>query len=297
LASLALNIFPHRRSDTLLLCALQIINAHLKKTTLMHKLTFITLLIFIIGSHTASFAQCHHTIHVHHSSGHVHARTGSHTHYHSHYSSHYHSHDRGSSSGYYWNRSNGGDSHSIYGFRFDVPLRGTNEITAAAGAESSWQLNDKDVTVATPNYFGTYRYYITNGLALGISVGTQTTSGKDTCNCTVPGTQPGKGPLYDFSTRTITVGAELTWVIASEQFFQVYQGLGAGVSFFDEHDTYPDKTTSSLTGIRYVGQVTLGGLRFGRALGAYVEIGYGYKGIVNGGLSYQAGHRKSHKFG
>ncbi len=256
----------------------------------MHKLTSIALLFIILISRTSSFAQCHHTgSHVHHSSSHSHVHFSSHGH--SHY--HYHSHERHSS----YNRGYSSGSALGYGARLSDPLRGTHEIAAGAGAESAWQLLDKNVVSATPNYFGSYRYFITNGVAIGFSAGTQTTSGTDTCNCLVPGTQPGKGPLYDFKTTTVTVAAELTWVLFSKNSFQAYEGVAAGVSYYNERDSYADKTTSLLSGYKFNGQLTLAGIRFGRALGGFVELGFGYKGLINGGISYQAGYKKAHRFG
>ena len=69
-----------------------------------------------------------------------------------------------------------------------------------------------------------------------------------------------------------------------------------GIAPFTETDHYANGTTSSFFGYNFTGQATILGLRFGRPLGGIVELGYGYKGIVDRGISCDPEYRKHHPF-
>ena len=69
-----------------------------------------------------------------------------------------------------------------------------------------------------------------------------------------------------------------------------------GIAPFTETDHYANGTSSSFSGYNFTGQATILGLRFGRALGGFVELGYGYKGIADGGISYDPDYKKHHPF-
>ena len=69
-----------------------------------------------------------------------------------------------------------------------------------------------------------------------------------------------------------------------------------GIAPFTETDHYANGTSSSFSGYNFTGQATILGLRFGRALGGFVELGYGYKGIEDGGISYDPDYKKHHPF-
>jgi len=235
----------------------------------------------------STFAQCHHTGgHAHVSS---HAHFTSHTHYHS---SHYHSSHCRSHNTYGSNR---GSNRYYYGI--SDPLKGTHELAAGAGAVSAWQIADPTFPAGTPNYFASYRYFFTKGTAVGISAATQTIWGKDSCHCLTKSNPAEPAYLYDYRVTTMTMAADLNWLLYSKKQVQVYQGLSAGLSQYFENDVYPDNTTSSVSGVKFNGQVTLAGLRYGKALGGFVEVGFGYKGLVSGGLSYQTGYKRTHRYG
>jgi hypothetical protein len=225
-----------------------------------------------------SFAQ-------HHFSGHSHA----HASFHPHHTYHYHSHSHSSG-----DRS---DRTSRYhAQRISVPMTHESEFTVNTGMLSDHEILDSKVTSRQPIYSGSFKYYFNDWLGVSLSAGVQYLSGKDTgtFNTGVPGiTAPG---LYDFRANAITVAGGFTWVYFGQRNYQLYGSVEAGISIFNESDRYPDNTSSQATGIRFNGHCSLLGFRYGRSLGCFVELGLGYKGLINTGISYQAGWKKAHRF-
>ncbi|MFK5857565.1 MAG: hypothetical protein QM503_15660 [Bacteroidota bacterium] len=71
---------------------------------------------------------------------------------------------------------------------------------------------------------------------------------------------------------------------------QLYSGLGIGYTFGSETLKPPiesGKTTTSGTINSFAWQVNVIGIRVGNSIAGFAEFGYGYKGIVNVGLSIQ----------
>ncbi len=70
---------------------------------------------------------------------------------------------------------------------------------------------------------------------------------------------------------------------------QAYSGFGIGYSYvnesLDQLNVEQSDTATSLNKLAY--QITAVGLRIGKQFGGFVEFGYGYKGIVNVGISVQ----------
>lgn len=67
---------------------------------------------------------------------------------------------------------------------------------------------------------------------------------------------------------------------------QLYSGLGIGASFYKSvgrSSSRPEVFTYHKTIFSF--QATPIGVRFGRAVGAHIELGFGYKGLVNLGVS------------
>lgn len=92
----------------------------------------------------------------------------------------------------------------------------------------------------------------------------------------------GKG----YSNR-ITIALEGDYRYINKDIFQMYSGLGLGYTF--RKDTYnPDIGPEQTNNINHFNfQLTAVGVRFGKSLGGFMELGFGYKGILNFGLSYQ----------
>lgn len=90
-----------------------------------------------------------------------------------------------------------------------------------------------------------------------------------------------------------SLGVESNYRYISKPKFQMYSGLGAGYAFgkttFKLGDALEFKNTNNDNSkINYFTfHVTALGFRVGKKLAAFAELGVGYKGIINGGLSYQ----------
>ncbi|MCX6245172.1 MAG: hypothetical protein NTU98_10765 [Bacteroidetes bacterium] len=85
---------------------------------------------------------------------------------------------------------------------------------------------------------------------------------------------------------------QLTYI--NKPFIRLYSRLGVGISIDAYTGVSPIyKSTEILK--RPAFQVTLIGLRVGRAFGGFAEFGYGFTGIVSAGLSYRFAGKKKHE--
>ncbi|MFD2552507.1 hypothetical protein ACFSQP_11860 [Bizionia sediminis] len=83
---------------------------------------------------------------------------------------------------------------------------------------------------------------------------------------------------------TIGVGTEYHYI--ANTWFQMYSGGALALSTASSENTSPENTQKDNT--TYLNfQINALGFRFGKALAAVVELGVGYKGFANVGLSYQ----------
>lgn len=94
----------------------------------------------------------------------------------------------------------------------------------------------------------------------------------------------------DLSRTFYTVALEWEYRYVNQGPIQVYSGLGLGFTYATEElAPPPEMTTTSSTGnisnIAY--QVNAVGIRLGKKYAGFVELGYGYKGIINAGFSLQ----------
>lgn len=234
-------------------------------------LAFFISLSFIAGA-APGHGHCHfHSSGSHHFSGHhiVSHSCVHHFHYHPTYHVHVHT-------GHY----NSGPHVE----RIIYPLNRVSDAGGSVGTATFATLSDTTRihnSVAAIN--ASYRYFVTRGLALGISGSFQPLSG--TSNLVLPSTP------FNFTGSNTTVAADLTWLYSSREWYQSYGGIGGGVSFMHEHDIYTDHTVRDINTQTFAFQFTLLGIRVGRSLGAYAELGLGYKGLINAGISWQGGRR------
>lgn len=130
----------------------------------------------------------------------------------------------------------------------------------------------KDVRVTQAAWSITYKYHVSERLAVGAS--------------SVYNPQPDRW-IPDFATddrwrrRSMTTVGEATLFWAKAKDFQFYGTGGAG--FFVKQSSLYDTQTTNEFGLTF--QVSPVGLRIGKRVGVFMELGYGYKGIFNGGLS------------
>ncbi len=139
------------------------------------------------------------------------------------------------------------------------------------------------------NLFFTYRFVSLNELLLwGATVG----YGTSTSEVYYIGQKQG---VID---RQFVTGAfELQYRYVNNGFFQMYSGLGLGVTVGKEQFTSETEGIDSgnRTMILPGYQINFAGVRFGKRLGITFELGYGYKGIMNIGIAYSVykfGHKK-----
>ena len=86
---------------------------------------------------------------------------------------------------------------------------------------------------------------------------------------------------------------ELYYIYYFRKRLEIYTLAGFGPAFISTDYTYPNGNPSAANTspkedhIR--AQYTPIGVRYGGRLGGFVELGLGYKGVINGGISYKFG--------
>ena len=98
-----------------------------------------------------------------------------------------------------------------------------------------------------------------------------------------------KGELVGWENgRYITVMAEGQVRYINKRVFQMYSGLGLGYTFAGSEVTTVGGSESDRDEFNHFNfQANLLGFRLGTVVGGFIELGFGYKGIVNLGLSAQ----------
>lgn len=116
-------------------------------------------------------------------------------------------------------------------------------------------------------------YYVTPRLSVGALYSkTQSRSDVESGNTTVRYTRNS----YD----VIMARSDYRW---TRGFVQLYSGLAAGAAF-SRAEPY-DKSFKTIKETNFAYQVNALGVRAGRKLGVFGELGFGYNGIVNAGIS------------
>jgi hypothetical protein len=88
----------------------------------------------------------------------------------------------------------------------------------------------------------------------------------------------------------ISIAIEWDYRYVNQGPIQVYSGFGVGFTFATETLTPPPEmstnpSTANISNIAY--QINAVGLRLGKKYAGFIELGYGYKGIINVGFSVQ----------
>lgn len=106
-----------------------------------------------------------------------------------------------------------------------------------------------------------------------------------------------KGDLYNVGSlegeikrNFLTVAIEGQYRYQNLKKVQLYSGVGIGYSIGNETLTASvgsGKQSSSGSINRFAWQINVIGMRLGNNIGGFIELGYGYKGIINAGLSIQ----------
>jgi len=181
-------------------------------------------------------------------------------------------------------------------------LKGTHEIELSGGSGSpadlgismnsflsgfdanseadQWQLKGESI------YFLTYKYFIGNTSAIGISAGVQ--------SITVNISNDYNYFNGNFTSTRHVLAFEFTqhYFVARRWMFYGFCGVGSyfnKTSYSYDPQQNPGRTISNDNGDFFAFQLTPFAMRYGRNFGAFCEIGYGYKGIINLGLSFKTG--------
>ncbi len=162
----------------------------------------------------------------------------------------------------------------------------------------SWKTMSNDsrkVSTETSNTgadFFTARYFLYSCLSLGIAGGYIDQKGNIS--------ERSGAKYYITSTyehKAATIAFELNYIYRIRRHVDIYTYAGAGPSFKTVITNYvassisneaPAKTTRSSDFIFHYCPV---GVRVGGRIGAFGELGFGYKGLVSGGLSLRLGRR------
>jgi len=101
----------------------------------------------------------------------------------------------------------------------------------------------------------------------------------------------GSGTLYsaDISDHVISEMATFTVNYVNKPLVRLYSAAGLGVSMVFSHvqGSSPGALAETDRQVHFAGQVTLIGLRVGRTVGGFVEIGVGSAAMLSGGISYK----------
>lgn len=134
-------------------------------------------------------------------------------------------------------------------------------------------INDpEDVTIPGAAWSMTYKYNLSERLAVG---------GASIYNPSPDRWIPDFAINDRWKRRSLTTAGEATIYWAKQRAFQFYGT--AGVGFFVKRKTFYEVQTETEFG--YTFQATPVGLRIGNKVGVFMELGYGYKGVFNGGVS------------
>ncbi len=177
-------------------------------------------------------------------------------------------------------------------------FRGQSEVSVSYGFRSfqevsngEFGLGDEDSYVtedySTGNLFLTYRYYLSNRLAIGL------TAGRVHFNTSFHESQgsyavESSASSFDYT----TIAPEVLFNYVNTRYVRLYTLLGTGYSIVSEKTTEyfgfgQPAINSSVTHTPINVYYSPIGLSIGGQVSGFLELGIGYKGFVNAGLSYR----------
>ena len=161
---------------------------------------------------------------------------------------------------------------------FSHAQRGKSEISVAYGLYSAYSLVDH-ATPTRPAYTNSsgvgmlnYKYYLKKNITIGMAIGYENIS--------------SWGSWLSFT-------PEFTYTYFDNPHDRIrvkmYGGASIGLTVFDDFFVYRDIYShhADESGAKVTGQITPFGIRIGRKLGGFMELGLGYKGLVNFGAAYR----------
>lgn len=92
---------------------------------------------------------------------------------------------------------------------------------------------------------------------------------------------------YKVRDNFLTFMARADFQYVKKEYVSMYSGLAAGASFIHTEVISGDADVQDPSKVLFAFQLNAFGIRVGKGFAGFVEIGFGYNGIVCGGLSYQ----------
>ncbi|GGN07829.1 hypothetical protein GCM10010967_49330 [Dyadobacter beijingensis] len=132
----------------------------------------------------------------------------------------------------------------------------------------------KDVRIVSAAWSVAYKYHVSERLAIG---------GTTVYNPVSDRWIPDMFGSDRWKRRSLTTAGEATLYWVKSRDFQFYGT--AGVGFFVKRSSFYD--TQFETDLGGTFQVSPVGLRIGNKVGVFMELGFGYRGVFNGGLSWR----------
>jgi hypothetical protein len=159
------------------------------------------------------------------------------------------------------------------------------DFSGSYGLMAAGKAEGKEITNTPAAAFFSIKYFIYNRLAVGACGGISTEKSKqaDPYNASIAN-------IYSVDGRTVAV--ELYYIYLFRKYLEVFTFAGAGPGFKSSTITnitgsFSSTVTTNSDGLR--AQYTPIAIRVGGRIGGYAELGYGYKGILNLGLSVKLG--------
>ncbi len=148
------------------------------------------------------------------------------------------------------------------------------------------QFNSKVST--TGNYFITYRKAFTDKFLLGLTAGSESFAYDKYYN-----ENPYKTFIAHYNVNITTVAVESKVIYYNGKKLRLYGFAGLGARLYSEKST-PAQSFDGIGGkVFFNTQATPLGISFGKKLSGFLEVGLGYKGLINAGVTYRI-CRKSH---
>lgn len=176
--------------------------------------------------------------------------------------------------------------------------KGTSELSFGYGAETSNEIGNAVgdvlttiITLGTVSYedakytgafHAKYKYAVADNLLLGVSGAYEKAEDKE---------RFGSDIVAERKSKIYSVALESDYSYINTKHFRVYSGAGLGYRMVNIRSRPTTASTNTKTsnerthGLAY--HINGIGIRAGGTIGVFAEVGYGYRGLVNAGLSIQ----------
>ncbi|MDR3266588.1 MAG: hypothetical protein LBT24_03355, partial [Tannerella sp.] len=132
--------------------------------------------------------------------------------------------------------------------------------------------------VASPVFHLNYKYFTSKRFSIGVTL----TAGTEKANGMAENQYDGK--LKRFYSN---IAIEPVYNYINKKYFKLYLLAGAGLLYLHQDYTPENRDKKGQTLYTFDFQLTPIGIKVGNTLGAYLEGGIGYKGIISCGVFYR----------